>query len=194
MNRVRVLCLTALVCLLTAVPASAQRGRVLFGVNGGGSQSELKGGAVNTNFRWGGTAGVFAAWRTTPYNVLALEANWIQKGGGEAVNVRIDYIEIPFLIGGVASASGGDVRARVYTGINFAFKIGCNSEAVSFNCDNARSTEWSWPFGLTIGRFTPSGRFFGIDVRYMLGLSDAFSTSVATNRGWVFKALIGMQR
>ena len=192
MNRVRVLCLTALICLLAAAPASAQRGRVLVGVNGGASLSKLKGGAINTDYRWGGTAGVFAVWRSTPYSVLGLEVNWIQKGGKNTA--RIDYIEIPFLIGGVASVSGGAVRVRPYTGIDFAFKIGCSSEVTLLNCDNVNSTEWSWPLGLTIGRFTPSGRFFGIDVRYMLGLSDAFDTSVAINRAWVFKAFFGTQR
>ncbi len=192
MNRVGVLCSISLVCLLAAAPASAQRNAVLVGVNGGGSQSELRGGAINTDYRWGGTAGVFATWRSTYYSVLGLEVNWIQKGGKDGA--RVDYIEIPFLIGGVAPAAGGDVRLRAYTGIDLAFKIGCSSEVTLFNCDQVKSTEWSWPVGLRIGRFTPSGRFFGIDVRYMLGLSDAFDTSVQINRGWVFKAFFGMQR
>ncbi len=192
MNRGIVLGLSALLCVLAASPASAQRGAVLVGVNGGGSQSELKGGAVNTDFRWGGTAGVFAAWRSTPYNVLAIEVNWIQKGGKDAA--RVDYIEIPFIIGAVAPVSGGSVRVRPYTGIDVAFKVGCTSEAVLFNCDQVNSTEWSWPIGITFGRFTPSGTFFGLDVRYMLGLSDVFATSIATNRGWVFKAFFGKQR
>lgn len=191
MYRVSVLCWISLVCLLAAAPASAQQNAVLAGVSGGGSQSELYGGRINTDYRWGGTAGVFAMWHIADNRVLGLEVNWIQKGGRDGA--RVDYIEIPFLIGAVVPTAGGNVRFRAYTGIDLAFEIGCSSEVTRFNCDQVKSTEWSWPVGLTIGRFTPSGRFFGIDVRYMWGLSDAFDTSVQTNRGFVFKMVFGMQ-
>ena len=189
MLRLRTLWLTSLISLLIAGTALAQRrGDTLVGVNGGATLSDLFGGSVNTNSRWGGTAGVFAAFRTTRNTVVHLEANWVQKGGA---GVRLDYIEIPLLVGGVAPAYSGDVRFRFYTGIDLSFKVGCTSERNFADCNQVNTPEWSWPFGLQIGRWTPSGAFFGVDVRYSFGLSDAFDTSRAYNRTWFFKAFLG---
>lgn len=189
MYRDRVLALGVILSLLVASPALAQRAGALFGgVSGGATVGDLFGGSVNTDSRWGGTAGLFAGWRTFRNQVVVVEANWVQKGGE---GTRLDYIEIPLLVGGVVPAYGGDLRFRGYIGIDLAFKIGCESGDVRLDCDRAKSTEWSMPFGLMFGRWLESGRFFALDVRYSLGLSDPFETSVAYNRSWQFRLFIG---
>ncbi|UCC81841.1 MAG: hypothetical protein JSW46_12615 [Gemmatimonadota bacterium] len=189
MVRNRVLALAAVLSVLVASPALAQRaGDIIGGVSGGATVGDLFGGSVNTDSRWGGTAGLFAGWRTFRNSVVALEANWVQKGGK---GIRLDYIEIPLLVGGVVPAYGGDLRLRGYIGIDLAFKIGCESEVALLDCDRAESTEWSMPFGVMAGRWLDSGRFIALDVRYALGLSDAFETSIPYNRSWQFRLLIG---
>ena len=192
MNQFRVLLLTLIVSSFFVDPAFAQRGGdMVFGVSGGATVGDLFGGGTNTTSRWGGTAGVFTGYSTTRNTVVSLEANWVQKGGEGA---RLDYIEIPLLVGGVAPTYGGDLRFRLYIGIDFAFKIACSSERTILNCDAANSTEWSLPFGLMFGRWLDKGRFFALDVRYSLGLSDAFETSSAYNRSWQFRGMIGTSR
>ncbi len=187
MGRLKLL-LMASACLLLAEQASAQyAGEVYGGILGGATYSELRGGLVDTDWRWGGTAGLFSAWRPQTNTVVSIEASWIQKGGED---VRLDYIEIPFLIGGALGAAEGKVRARVYTGAAVAFKIGCSSDTTSASCDVARSPEWSWPIGLTITRWGSRG-FIGLDVRYSVGLNDTFETSAARNRSWQFRMLFG---
>jgi hypothetical protein len=170
-------------CLLIAsMPALAQRQFV--GLIGGATLSDF--GNTTSSSRWGGTFGVTAGFRTYSWSVITLEGAWTQRGDE---NVRLDYIDVPLLIGGVARA-GNDLRTRFYAGIDLAFKIGCSASTALANCDNANSTQWFLPFGVMIGKWSRSGTAVGIDVRYLLGLSDAFSTSVRYSRGWQFKLFV----
>jgi len=177
--------------LVAAVgPAGAQGGGTLAaGIKGGATTSELNGGVVNTDSRWGGTAGAFLAYNNW-YTVWGLEANWSQKGGKDT---RIDYVEFPLTIGGGISTSQGGLSFRVYTGIGFAAKLSCNSEAPLLDCDDVRGTEWSWPIGIEVGKWTSGGKVIGFDVRYNYGLSDAFTTAgnLSVNRTWYFRLVLG---
>ena len=173
--------------LAAAQPATAQWARKFTAVTGGATISDF--GGVNSSSRWGGTAGVSAGFRTSHYTVVTLETNWVQMGGGDT---RLDYIDIPFTVGGVASTSGGAVRTRAYVGISLAFKVGCSATTTAFaNCANANSTQWTVPLGIMIGRWTRPGTFAALDVRYVTGLSDVFATASAYNRSWQFRLLFG---
>ncbi len=193
MARGTTLFLTALLCLVLAKPASAQRGGdMMIGIQGGATTSDLYGGGVNTNSRWGGTAGIVAGFRSSRNTVIVLEGNWVQMGGKElagAGDTRLDYIEVPLLIGGVYPTYNGGVRFRLYTGIAIQFKVGCKSELLE--CERTNSPIWAWPFGLMVGRYTESGTFVALDARYSLGLSDAFTNSFAYNRSWQFRLVLG---
>ncbi len=172
--------------LAVAQPATAQWARKFVGITGGATISDF--GAVMSSSRWGGTAGVSAGFRTSQNTVVGLEVSWVQMGGGDA---RLDYIEIPLTIGGVAWASGGALRIRPYAGISLGFKVGCSGSIASANCDNANSTQWTVPLGIMIGRWTRPGTFAALDVRYVTGLSDVFATASAYNRSWQFRLLFG---
>jgi len=166
----------------------------MIGIQGGAATSDLFGGAVNTNSRWGGTAGIVMGFRTSRNTVVGLEGNWVQMGGqgaGGVNDTRLDYIEVPLLFGGVYPTYNNGVRFRLYTGIAVQFKVNCKSDDSRFDCDRTNSPIWAWPFGLMIGRYTGSGTFFALDVRYSLGLSDTFSYSIAYNRSWQFRLLLG---
>jgi hypothetical protein len=189
MNR-HVLGTAALVLAAAASPAWGQGGGTLSaGILGGATNSELNGGIVNTDHRWGGTAGAFLAYNNW-YSVWGLEANWSQKGGE---GTRIDYLEFPLTVGGGISTSQGGLKFRLYTGIGFAAKLSCTSEAQLLNCDDVRSTEWSWPIGIEVGKWTSGGKLIGLDVRYNYGLSDAFTNvgNLSVNRTWYFRLLLG---
>ena len=71
------------------------------------------------------------------------------------------------------------------------FKVSCSSPDLS--CDNAEGTEWGWPIGLQLAKVTPTGSFFGIDVRYTVPLSDAFDAFNVHNRPWAFRVMFGKQ-
>jgi hypothetical protein len=45
---------------------------------------------------------------------------------------------------------------------------------------------------VTFARVLASGKFVGLDIRYDVPISDAFETSIAKNRTWVFKAVFGL--
>jgi len=193
MPRLTVLSLAAFLCLTVASPAAAQRGgERMIGIQGGATTSDLFGGGVNTNSRWGGTAGIVMGFRASRNTVVTLEGNWVQMGGQEAGGLgdtRLDYIEVPLLVGGVYPTAGGGVRFRLYSGIAIQFKVSCKSDL--FNCDRTNSPIFAWPLGLVIGRYTDSGTFVGLDVRYSWGLSNAFSDSFVYNRSWQFRLILG---
>ncbi len=193
MGRYPVIFLAAFLCLMVSSPAAAQRGgQKMIGIQGGATTSDLFGGGVNTNSRWGGTAGIVTAFRASRNTVVSLEGNWVQMGGKAAGGVddtRLDYIEVPLLFGGVYPAGNGDIRLRLYSGIAIQFKVSCKSDVG--NCDRTNSPIFAWPLGFMVGRYTESGTFVALDVRYSWGLSDAFNNSFVYNRSWQFRLILG---
>lgn len=167
-----------------AGPAWAQE--KFAGLAGGGTLTKIVGSGVSTDTRWGATAGFFVGYRRWDYAIGMVELNWIQKGGQAG---RIDYIEMPFLIGGSTPSDFG-FSGRVYTGLSIAIPIGCSPTSVLVDCSNKKSPELTWPFGAQVGRASGPGRFLGVEVRYFVGLSDVFSTvRNFSNRGWQFRVL-----
>ena len=182
-----------LVATLALAPAALAQGPgSTFGaIVGGASLSDFGGDFGNTSgTRWGGTAGLlvgYNAWRTA----ITLEGDWVQKGGdfgGE--DTRLDYIEFPLTVGAVAVAGGGAMRARIYSGISFGFKVSCSSD-INGVCDDASGTEWGWPFGLQLAKVNENNSFVGLDVKYTVALSDAFDALNAYNRPWQFRLMFG---
>lgn len=165
-----------------AVPVTGQER--FAGLAGGATLTDIAGPGFSTDSRWGATAGLLVGYRRWDYAIGMLELNWIQKGGRAA---RIDYLEIPMLIGG---STPGDLgfSARIYTGLSLAIPIGCDPTSTVVDCGNKKSPEFSWPLGVQIGRATGPGRFLGGEVRYFVGLSDVFNTVRSLeNRGWQFR-------
>jgi len=182
--------LAAAIPLLATTRAEAQQLHPFYGITGGATVGDLRGGSVNTDARWGGTVGITAGVRSWSYMVTQLEASWVQKGGGD---VRLDYIEVPLLFGTVVQNPGGRA-VRLYTGIGVAFPIACSAgTAAGLACDVDRNTEVAWPFGVQLGQWIDRGRVVAIDVRYSLGLTDAFKTLFPSNRSWQFRLIIGHQ-
>jgi len=178
-----------LIGTLALAPAAwAQGPGSTFGaIVGGASLSDIGGDfGSTTGTRWGGTAGLllgYNTWRTA----VTLEGDWVQKGGGDT---RLDYIEFPLTVGAVAVAGGGAMRARVYSGISFGFKVSCTSDLEDV-CDDASGTEWGWPFGLQLAKVNENNSFVGLDVKYTVALSDAFDFINAYNRPWQFRLMFG---
>ncbi|MEE9247059.1 MAG: outer membrane beta-barrel protein [Gemmatimonadota bacterium] len=191
MKRAKTICLGlgSLVCLLLAEPALAQRVQPFAGVSGGATSSRLVGGGFSSDARWGGTAGVFVGARTSRNSVINLEGNWLQQGGGDT---RLDYIDVPLTVGAVVPSADRMWRFRGYAGIGLAFKVSCSSDTSFLNCGSAKSTVWSLPFGFMFGRVLQGGKVLALDIRYSLGLSDAFTTSSVDNRSWQFRALFAI--
>ncbi len=187
--RFRVAFLVVVLLSSTAVAASAQR--TLLAITGGATAGDLYGDAMDTPSRWGGTAGVIVAHQGWNYVITQVEASWLQKGGE---GLRLDYIEVPVMIGGVAQTSSG-INARFYLGLGVAIPIGCSATGSSeATCDLDRNIEFALPMGVQVGRSFDGNRFAAIDVRYSWAASDAIKEVRASNRSWQFRMILGVAR
>ncbi len=184
--------------LVVATPAFGQRAsrsRAMVGISAGAATSDIEGGFTNTSSRWGFIGGVFGMIRTSRNSMVGLEANYVQKGGKDLA--RVDYIDIPFLIGAIIPTDNDAINFNFYTGIGLGIKVSCsedenNTSLIRDPCDDAKGTEWTWPIGLAFAVRNQNGKYFGLDGRYSIGISDAFDGSTARNRSWQFKALFGI--
>lgn len=112
-----------------------------------------------------------------------------------AFEAGIDYIEIPVLIRANIPGSGS-VKARVFAGPSFAFKVtdDINATADGFTIPDEEVAEFkSTDFGLVIGGAVQFGQVF-VDVRYNWGLvnilDDAFGDDLKTR---TFGIMVGFQ-
>ncbi len=190
MNRLRLLLVLMAAGLWVSSPAVAQT--TIAAVQGGATLSDFTstGSGFFSNTRWGGTAGLLAG-RTFGRNAqVNFEVNWVQKGGGD---VRVDYVEVPLTVGGgLVAARGWNVRG--YAGIGVGFKTSCKDSTAGVSldaCTGVKDTEWTVPFGILFGKWTDSGKFFGIDTRFSFGLSDVFDNLSVKNRSLQLRAIIG---
>jgi len=197
MSRIKIGSIVLVLAFVVATPAFGQQSRKMVGFSVGATSGDLQGGLVNTDARWGFTGGVFGAVRTSRNSVVGIEVNYVQKGGKDLA--RLDYIEIPFLVG--ALAENDKVKFNFYTGIGLAFKVGCSLDeqepiavplGVSADCDDANSTEWAWPIGIGLAVRNANGGLIGLDTRYSVGLSDTFKGSAVRNRSWQFRLYYGV--
>jgi hypothetical protein len=193
MSRIQVSLLVLALGLCVATPASAQRAKSIVGISAGATTSDIEGGFINTSSQWGFIGGIFGTFRTSYNSMVGLEANYVQKGGKDLADLA--YIDIPFIIGAVIPTDNDALNFNFYTGIGFGIKVSCSEDSgssLSDACDRAKSTEWTWPLGLAFAVRSASGKYFGLDGRYSIGISDAFEGSGARNRSWQFKALFGI--
>jgi hypothetical protein len=194
----------ALALVLTFAPrADAQTSTLRLGLTGGATTTSVGGSSVTLgNWKWGGVAGAFGQYFMARETYLGLDANWVQKGGnsvaasgGEAQDLSLEYIELPLTVGYTQRFSGW--QSNLYIGVAISFLISCKVKGditgTSAECDDTaglarkNSAEWSIPFGLGFYREL-GGSLLGLDIRYMLGLSDVFENSNIRNRGWQFTA------
>ena len=193
MSRYKVSLMVLALSLVFAASASAQSVKTKVGISAGATSTDIQGGFINTASQWGFIGGIFGTFRTSQNSMIGLEANYVQKGGKNLADLA--YIDIPFLLGAVIPTDNDAINFNFYTGIGLGIKVSCTEDASSVlvsACDQAKSTEWNWPVGLAFVIRTGGGQYFGLDGRYSVGISDAFSGSAARNRSWQFKALFGI--
>lgn len=194
----------ALALALAFAPrADAQTSHLRLGLTGGAATTSIGGSSLTLgNWKWGGVAGAFGQYFFAPDAYLGLDANWVQKGGSnvtlsslDAQDLNLEYVELPLTIGYTQRFSGW--QSNLYIGAAVSFQIGCKvkgeQSGTSTECDDipglapGKTTEWSIPFGLGFFREL-GGSLLGMDIRYVLGLSDVFENSNIKNRGWQFSA------
>jgi hypothetical protein len=194
----------ALALVLAFAPRTeAQTSPLRLGLTGGATTSSVGGSSVTLgNWKWGGVAGAFGQYFISRETYIGLDANWVQKGGskvalagGEAQDLNLEYIELPLTIGYAQRFSGWE--SNLYIGLAIAFQISCQTQGTVSNstvdCDDAsglarkKTTDFSIPFGFGFNR-NLGGSLLGLDIRYLLGLSDIFENSNIKNRSWQFTA------
>jgi len=203
MKRFAPLAVALALVLATAGSADAQSKPFRLGLTGGAATSSVGGSSVILgDWKWGGIAGAFGQYHVARQTYVGLEANWVQKGGnrvafsqGQTQDLKLEYIEIPLTIGYVQKFS--EWESNLYIGVSLSFQISCqvqgSSSGSSVDCDDSlglasrKTTDWSIPFGFGFARDLGAS-LLGLDIRYVLGLSDIFENSSIRNRSWQFTA------
>jgi hypothetical protein len=185
-----ILLATALVLPRTAV---AQQAGKIIGVVGGATLSDLSDSynAYNTTNKWGGNVGLFLGVRAKGTMFVSLEPAWTQMGadiGGTGGS--IDYIEVPFTLGGMARSSNQKLHFGGYVGFAPAFKVGCSIDAAVGSCDKVNGTTWFLPLGLRFLSGSGKGTYVGVDVRYLIPLGSAFQGVTVYQRSWAFRLIL----
>jgi hypothetical protein len=187
--------------LVVAFAPRAEAQEVRLGLTGGATTTSVGGSSVTLgNWKWGGMAGAFGQYFLARQTYIGLDANWVQKGGsqvaiagGELQDLNLEYIELPLTIG--YRQRFDDWESNLYIGLAVSFQLSCKvkgaASSSSVDCDDApslapeKTIDWSIPFGFGFNR-NLGGSLLGLDIRYMLGLSDIFENSNIRNRGWQF--------
>lgn len=182
--------IVAILAVAAVAPAHAQIAHYYAGLTGGATYGKITNDVdLNTDWRWGGTAGLMAGWVTSKFHFVELAPSWTQMGGG---NVRIDYVDIPLNSGVLLPLGDHNTLLRAYMGIVLSLKVSCTADVAAV-CDAAKGTFWAWPLGVSVVRVLGGGRFVGVDTRYApLPIYHAFEGSDAVQRSWQFRALFGL--
>jgi len=185
MHRIARALLPVALILAAPAPASGQApGSKFVALIGGAVHSDL-GSFVNTDGRWGGTAGILFGVNTS-WSSFTVEGNWIQKGDE---STHLDYIEVPVTVGRVMLLRDGKTRGRLYAGLSLGFKTSCESEVL--DCDLAEDKELGLPLGFQFATVRGANSFIGIDVRYSFPLIEVYDDLDAHNRPWQFRLMFG---
>jgi hypothetical protein len=185
MHRIARALLPVALILAAPAPASGQApGSKFVALIGGAVHSDL-GSFVNTDGRWGGTAGILLGVNTS-WSSITVEGNWIQKGDE---STHLDYIEVPVTVGRVMLLRDGKTRGRLYTGLSLGWNTSCKSEVL--DCDQAEDTELGLPLGFQFATVRGANSFIGIDVRYSFPLIEVYDDLDAHNRPWQFRLMFG---
>jgi len=185
MHRIARALLPVALVLAAPAPASGQApGSKFVALIGGAVHSDL-GSFVNTDGRWGGTAGILLGVNTS-WSSFTVEGNWIQKGDE---STHLDYIEVPVTVGRVMLLRDGKTRGRLYAGLSLGFKTSCESEVL--DCDLAEDKELGLPLGFQFATVRGANSFIGIDVRYSFPLIEVYDDLDAHNRPWQFRLMFG---
>lgn len=179
--------LTVVLALVAVVPAQAQIANKYFGFTGGATYGNITNyELVNSDWRWGGTAGILAGVVASDHSFWEVAPSWTQMGGGD---VRLDYVDIPVNGGLLLPLGDGNTFLRGYLGVTLSLKVSCASDVANV-CDAARGTFWAMPVGVSVVRVLGSGRFVGINASYTpFPLYDAFDGYKSTQRSWQFRAM-----
>jgi hypothetical protein len=199
--------------LLAVTPLQAQD--IALGFKGGINIAEqnLSAGGVSLNFenRTGFVGGAFATIGLGTTLFLQPEALYSSKGfkidvsdiidGDAEASVKLDYLEIPVLIGARFDIADSPLRPSIYAGPSVGFKLSCNAsgsvEGVTEteDCsDGYESVDFGLDFGASLALELSSFDLI-FDGRYALGLTntakDATGDESLKNRAWQFMVGFG---
>lgn len=185
------LSILSIVILLFAINTSAQ---THYGLKAGLNISNLNGSdAGNVDSRTGFLGGAFFAYDFNNMFSIQPEAFYSMKGAKQTESIngqtitgtfKLDYIEIPVLLKlNIPLESGSTVRPSIFVGPALDIKVASTVEveaggqSASADLENINSTDFGLVFGGALG-FDVSGHELGFDVRYTLGLTTVFDSSI----------------
>jgi hypothetical protein len=199
--------------LLAVTPLQAQDIALGFkgGINIAKQDLNVSGLTLNLDSRTGFVGGAFATIGLGTTLFLQPEALYSSKGfkidvseiidGDVEASVKLDYLEIPVLIGARFDIADSPLRPSIYAGPSIGFKLSCNAsgsvEGVTEtdDCgDDFESVDFGLDFGASLA-FELSSFDLILDGRYALGLTnaakDATGDDSLKNRAWQFMVGFG---
>jgi hypothetical protein len=102
------------------------------------------------------------------------------EGGGMSLELKTSYLEIPVLFKFTPQLEGSTVHPALYAGPAIAFNLDATAEATindvggSVDIANAKSSDLGLVLGGGMDVISTGGGRFMVDVRYTLGMSEAF--------------------
>lgn len=190
MRTCRPLLLLLVTLLLLPAPARAQVATRFVGLTAGATLSDLSAGGASSGSRWGFTAGAVTGAVTFDYSFIQFEPAWTQTGGDD---LRLDYLDIPVLIGALVPLGNRSTILRMYGGVGVGFKLGCKAGSVTaFACGSANGTVWTLPVGISLLREVGDSRFIGLDARYAAPLSNSIDLGSVKTRSWQFRGIFAI--
>ncbi len=205
--KIRRYALFAAAFALTAAPAYAQKmgekapageARLTIGPFFGVSMSTIAGDSFQGSSNHTGLMAGGMLQHNSPSGMFfRIGAKYSQRGAeasaaGATAKIKLAYLEVPAVVGYELGAPGR-MRPYLYGGGQVALRMSCDVEAsfggisASATCDSAQMKAKSTDFGLLVGGglSIPSGRgSILLDVRYLLGMQDAFEMGGGKNRGF----------
>lgn len=155
----------------------------------------------------GGTFAIDLEYWLGPRWVLDVDVGLVQRGAGnltirgDTVDYRINYLEVPVMLGHAFPISGGRWHLAPYIGAALSRVSDCGvrfeGEWRYGDCGDqtpgGRSTRFdvSVPLGVAVRHRYPGGSRLSFELRYSESLSNVLSSDGASARNRLLQALIG---
>lgn len=198
--------------LFAAAPVQAQDISLGFkgGINIAKQSLDVSNVSVSLDNRVGFVGGAFASFGLGDLLFIQPEALYSSKGfkqslsefvdGSAELKAKLDYLEIPVLLGLGFDITDSPLRPSIYAGPSIGFKLSCDvtgtldGQSESEDCGDAyESVDFGVAFGASLA-YALSSFDLILDARYGLGLTNAAKDSgddSAKNRAWQFMVGFG---
>lgn len=179
------------ICLLGAVSAQVTL-RPYIGINSSTLSEDLikdtASFASNVGYQLGADLQIGNKFYVQPGLQFEFLSNPIDPQGGDEEEFKRTYMRIPVMVGYNFADAESTFGLRVFTGPNFGFNLGTNSDLEDVD-DYVKNTIFGWNAGLGLDLIS----ILFVDLGYQFGLSEVFEDIDSSARNNLFYANAGLR-